>query len=220
MPNLNEVKKPLHKKPTQLTKMSEDDEVCKVSDLLNKVKLETAAKQLHRVVIEKKIPGTQQEVELHTYFCKNTLECFIKSKTINDYIAVLRSQLHASCNEIGCGIHVLGTHTLQDILLERISSEGMLIVGVQESTHNPLIWMHIVWYAEISNMIMNQLWLHWDSAKVSEGEGYTIFSSQNKFFVHCSQLNVNILEICELLKIDLNTLRKKIIDDAGKLNFF
>lgn len=220
MPDLNEVQKPLHKKPARLTKMSADNEVCLVSDLLIKVKLETAAKQLHRVVIEKKIPGTEKEVELHTYFCKNALECFIKGKTINDYIAVLRSQLHASCNEIGYGIHVLGTVKLHNILLERISSEGMLILGVKESTHDSLIWMHIVWYAEITNMIMKHLWLHWDSAKVADGRGYIIFLSNNKLFVRCSQLKVDICEICELLQVDLETLRQKIIDDAAMLNFF
>jgi len=200
--------------------MSEDNEVCLVSDLLIKVKLETAAKQLHRVVVERKIPGTQKEVESHTYFCKNALECFIKSKTINDYIAVLRRQLHASCNEIGYGIHVLGTHKLYHILLERVSSEGMLILGIKKSSHKSLIWMHIVWYAEITNMIMNNLWLHWDSAKIAEGSGWIIFLSRNQFFVHCSDLKVNILEICESLQIDLNTLRQKTIENAAILNFF
>lgn len=195
-----------------------DKEVQLVSKLLPNVKAHTAAETTQRVMINKKMAGVDDKVESHIYFCKNMIRCFIKSKTLSDFIKVLTEQLHSCSSKKGYGIHVLGTPRLYEMLFDIVSKDGILLIAMMPSKHKLQskhesqiaanekvqgVWMHMVYYAEIANMQISDVWTPWDSCVRSRTDKWTLFRVKGKLYVHCASLHVDLHEICETLKITL-----------------
>ena len=63
--------------------------------------------------------------------------------------------------------------------------------------------MHIVYYAEIANMQIRDVWSPWDSSVRSRKDKWTLFCCKGKLYAHCASVHVDLNEICEALNITL-----------------
>ena len=190
--------------------MSKDDkEVQRLAELFRNVKAQTAAEKSDRVLIDVDMDGVGDGVESHMYFRHNAIQCFIKSKRVCDYIAVLQKQLQLSCNEKGYGVHVLGTNALCKILSSKIGRKGMLVVGSGPSVHTELVWIHVVWYAEIANHILAAVYTPWNSSVHKRGKNWVVYNCNGELFGHCSSLHVDVNSVLRAMKATLRLIAKQ-----------